>query len=139
MTYKVTNLTGVDRNVRVRGGHRMVRNGQTKVLDIEPMPSFLIDKWRRVGLRFEAASPGELPTADRPEDEREAIQIPDGWRGLSYNERRSLAAKLSDRPINNAAAADRAIEAEIARRQAKAPRERLVETGQPITPDTPQP
>lgn len=57
--------------------------------------------------------------ADEPGD----IEIPDDWKFLSYLPRikggaslRGLATKFSDQPINNAAEAVAAIEAELARR-----------------------
>lgn len=47
---------------------------------------------------------------------RAAVVIPEGWRDLSWQERRSLAAKVSDTPITNGEEANRAIEAELAKR-----------------------
>lgn len=47
---------------------------------------------------------------------RAAVVIPDGWKDLSWQERRSIASKLSDTPISNGEEANAAIEAELARR-----------------------
>ncbi|WP_207642189.1 hypothetical protein [Neorhizobium vignae] len=44
------------------------------------------------------------------------VTIPDGWRDLTWQERRSLASKLSDKPISNGEEANAAIEAELKRR-----------------------
>jgi hypothetical protein len=49
---------------------------------------------------------------------RAAVVIPDGWRDLSWQERRSIASKLSDTPISNGEEANAAIEAELKRRGA---------------------
>ncbi|MDF2797522.1 MAG: hypothetical protein K0R85_266 [Devosia sp.] len=44
------------------------------------------------------------------------VVIPDNWKDLTWQERRSLAAKLSDQPISNGEEANTAIEAELKRR-----------------------
>lgn len=50
------------------------------------------------------------------DESRAAIVIPDDWRDLSWQERRSIASKLSDSPISNGEEANAAIEAELKRR-----------------------
>lgn len=45
-----------------------------------------------------------------------AATIPANWQELSWQERRSLASKLSDTPISNGEEANAAIEAELKRR-----------------------
>lgn len=50
------------------------------------------------------------------DETRAAIVIPDDWRDLSWQERRSIASKLSDSPISNGEEANAAIEAELKRR-----------------------
>lgn len=47
---------------------------------------------------------------------RAAVVIPEGWRDLTWQERRSIAAKVSDTPIANGEEANAAIEAELKRR-----------------------
>lgn len=47
---------------------------------------------------------------------RSAVDIPTTWRDLTWQERRSLASKLSDSPISNGEEANAAIEAELKRR-----------------------
>lgn len=47
---------------------------------------------------------------------RAAVAIPDNWKDLSWQERRSIASKLSDEPIANGEQANAAIEAELAKR-----------------------
>lgn len=49
-------------------------------------------------------------------DARAAVVIPNGWQDLSWQERRSIAAKLSDTPISNGEDANTAIEDELKRR-----------------------
>lgn len=49
-------------------------------------------------------------------DVRAAVAIPDGWRDLSWQERRSIASKVSDAPISNGEEANTAIDAELKRR-----------------------
>lgn len=56
-------------------------------------------------------------TAEPPED-RAAVVIPDDWKDLSWQDKRSLASKLTDDPVRNGADADAAIELEIERRKA---------------------
>jgi hypothetical protein len=51
-------------------------------------------------------------------DTRAAVVIPDGWKNLSWQERRSIASKLSDTPISNGEEANAAIEVELKRRGA---------------------
>jgi hypothetical protein len=46
----------------------------------------------------------------------DAVAIPDNWRDLTWQERRSLASKLSETPISNGEEANAAIEAELKRR-----------------------
>ncbi|WP_029620622.1 hypothetical protein [Pseudorhizobium marinum] len=50
------------------------------------------------------------------DETRSAVSIPDNWRELTWQERRSLASKLSDDPISNGEEANAAIEAELKRR-----------------------
>ena len=54
--------------------------------------------------------------ADETADTRAAVVIPEGWADLTWQERRSIAAKLSDTPISNGEEANAAIEAELKRR-----------------------
>ncbi|MCF6371059.1 hypothetical protein [Rhizobium halophilum] len=49
-------------------------------------------------------------------DERSKVEIPATWKDLTWQERRSLASKLSDDPISNGEEANAAIEAELKRR-----------------------
>lgn len=49
-------------------------------------------------------------------DERLKVEIPANWKDLSWQERRSLASKLSDDPVSNGEEANAAIEAELKRR-----------------------
>jgi hypothetical protein len=72
-----------------------------------------------------AESPDERVTITQPDPIQEpgTIEIPDDWKFLSYLPRirggvslRGLATKFSDQPINSAAEAVAAIEAELARR-----------------------
>lgn len=50
---------------------------------------------------------------------RAAVSIPDNWKELTWQERRSMASKLSDDPISNGEEANAAIEAELKRRASK--------------------
>ncbi len=50
-------------------------------------------------------------------DEGGAVEIPDDWRDLPWQQKRSLASRVSDQAIRNGEDADRAIEAELQRRQ----------------------
>lgn len=68
-----------------------------------------------------AASPPEVSTPSAPEvpasgETADAVEIPDGWRDLSWPARRSLALMLTDSPIVTGEDAERAILAELARR-----------------------
>lgn len=51
------------------------------------------------------------------DETRAAVSIPDNWRELTWQERRSLASKLRDDPISNGEEANSAIEAELKRRR----------------------
>ncbi len=46
-----------------------------------------------------------------------AVEIPDDWQNLPWQQKRSLASRVSDQAIRNGEDADRAIEAELQRRQ----------------------
>lgn len=61
---------------------------------------------------------GAAATSPAPEtdDTRAAVVIVDGWRDLTWQERRSIASKVSDTPIANGEEANAAIEAELKRR-----------------------
>lgn len=50
------------------------------------------------------------------DETRAAVAIPEGWKDLSWQERRSLASKLTDDPVSNGEQANAAIEAELAKR-----------------------
>ena len=64
-------------------------------------------------------APGAPPIDEPLPDEAQPLEpIPDNWRDLTWPQMRSLASKVSDGPIRNGADAERAIEAEIARREA---------------------
>lgn len=49
-------------------------------------------------------------------EERSNVEIPANWRDLTWQERRSLASKLSDDPISNGEEANAAIDGELKRR-----------------------
>ncbi len=53
------------------------------------------------------------------DETRAAVVIPGNWQELSWQERRSLASKLTDDPVSNGEQANAAIEAELKRRAAK--------------------
>ena len=55
----------------------------------------------------------EMPAGVEP---RDAVEIPDGWRDLSWPARRSLASTLTESPIVSGDDAEEAILAELARR-----------------------
>lgn len=59
---------------------------------------------------------GGAGTGGGQTDERAKVEIPSGWKDLSWQERRSIAAKVSDSPIANGEEANNAIEAELKRR-----------------------
>lgn len=58
---------------------------------------------------------GDQPVGGTDGDTKQ-VAIPANWKELSWQERRSLASKLSDKPISNGEEANAAIEAEIKRR-----------------------
>ncbi len=67
------------------------------------------------------AGPPEVPAPSAPEVPanayaHDAIEIPEGWRELSWPARRSLASMLTDTPIVSGEDAEQAILAELARR-----------------------
>lgn len=62
------------------------------------------------------AASSRMPETDAT---RAAVAIPEGWRDLSWQERRSIASKVSDDPISNGEEANAAIEAELKRRGGK--------------------
>lgn len=65
------------------------------------------------------AAPKVAKTAvPETDDTQAAIAIPDNWRELSWQDRRSLASKFSPDPIHNGDEANAAIEAELAKRAA---------------------
>lgn len=71
-----------------------------------------------------AAKAGVPDTAFSPVAEtpalRAAVGIPENWKDMSWQDRRSLASKLTDEAIHNGDEANAAIEAELARRTPKA-------------------
>jgi hypothetical protein len=56
------------------------------------------------------------PRTSETDQTRAAVEIPGGWKDLTWPERRSLASKLSDNPISNGEEANAAIAAELKRR-----------------------
>lgn len=70
-----------------------------------------------------ATEPAKLPstassTVAETAETRAAVVIPEDWKAQSWQERRSLASKLTDAPIHNGEEANAAIEAELAKRAA---------------------
>lgn len=70
----------------------------------------------------EEAPVSEAPTAKSAVTEtpasRAAVEIPANWGTLGWQERRSIASKLTDEPVRNGSDAEAAIRAELARREA---------------------
>ena len=84
---------------------------------------------RRIARLFESAAEVALPATSPPElsrrsaselpsgaDPRDAAEIPDDWRDLSWPARRSLASTLTEGPIVSGDDAEQAILGELARR-----------------------
>ncbi|WP_374900903.1 hypothetical protein [Brucella endophytica] len=65
-----------------------------------------------------AAEPVNMPPVHAGTvTENQPVDIPSNWRDLTWQERRSIASKISDFPIKNGGDADAAIELELERRE----------------------
>lgn len=62
------------------------------------------------------AQTGGRVRVSETDETRAAVKIPDDWKELSWQERRSLASQVSAEPITNGEQANAAIEAELKRR-----------------------
>lgn len=71
-----------------------------------------------VGDQVVGTASGRPRTAETAET-RAAVAIPEDWQSLSWQDRRSLAAQLSDDAVTNGEQANAAIEAELKRRGGK--------------------
>lgn len=88
------------------------------------------DEAMRAALDHAAQSAGERPDVEAPNkrtaasaaaetsETRAAVEIPANWKELGWQDRRSLASKLTDDAVHNGEEANAAIEAELARRAA---------------------
>ena len=85
--------------------------------------SFPLDEWvpvndaalaKRLGTNPVFEAEGAASTASEAPDE---VDIPQDWASLPWPQRRSIASKLSKKPIRDADDAARAISLELARRE----------------------
>jgi len=65
----------------------------------------------------QAGASGAKARTAEPRERQAAVPIPDDWKALSGNDKRSLAAQVSDQPIRTVLDAEAAIEAEVNRRR----------------------
>jgi hypothetical protein len=71
------------------------------------------DRWLRRGV---AEIVADRPESTIEETGPEPVEIPDDWRDQHHMARFALARKLTDEPVDSAAAADDVIAAEVERR-----------------------
>lgn len=92
--------------------HRVVRDGDAKVMTLG-LTKPEAEQWIADQVGVETGRLTLAPVAAVVEAE---VVIPDDWRSLSWQDRRSLASKLTDDPIHNGEEANAAIEAALAAR-----------------------
>jgi hypothetical protein len=102
--------------------HRVIRDADGAVMTLG-LSRTEADQWIKDHLAAQAgkkpeASPSPFTPASETPATRAAVVIPDNWQALGWQERRSLASKLTDDPVHNGEEANAAIEAELARRAA---------------------
>lgn len=110
------NKEGYVRRAVIGDGHFSLRQDVVEAdrKDAVAKTEALVSELDKIGIIEKTPAPQPpVKTADLSATEQSAID--DGtWKALKYFSKRSIAAKLSDKPIQNAADADAAIEAYIA-------------------------
>lgn len=79
------------------------------------------NRWLRRGVATIIASASPAPSAPAPAapaDASDPVVIPDGWQNQHHMARMALARRITAEPVENVAAADAVIAAEVARLQA---------------------
>lgn len=114
---KITNHSDVDLTLPITG--QVVRAGATIRTTrwnlIKGAP--VVANWLRAGVLTADKGAEDAVVLAPPTPESIEVEIPANWRGLTWNERRALAARFSVEPVLNGEDADAAIAAELARRE----------------------
>lgn len=105
----------IARNPRFFDGH--IEDGATRVFIVGKWPA-IIAAYKAAGIEVEeiGGEPVWKPPK-RPAPVPDEIDIPEDWRDLSWQAKRSLAKSLTDVPVINSEQAREVIEAEIERRE----------------------
>lgn len=116
---------GTDKQTRYEAGktyelplascERWIRRGLARWADPEPAPAPQPEPEADPAAADTGEPQAGEPAGDPPAGE---VDIPADWRDLTWQQQRSLAAKLTTDPVGNKAAAVAAIEAELERRAA---------------------
>jgi hypothetical protein len=99
-----------------------VKSGVTKVIVVGNWPK-VVAAYKAAGIPVQQIGDNPPPLAaptERSTGPRKAsgeVDIPADWSKLSWQDKRALVMQLTDYPAINSAEADKAIEAELARRQ----------------------
>ncbi|BAQ18318.1 hypothetical protein [Methyloceanibacter caenitepidi] len=94
------------------------KRGVKKVVVVGDWPA-VVDAYEAAGVEVvteETPRPKTFTEARVEKSGRDVVEIPDDWQEMSWQDKRKLAAQLSDVPVINSAGADAAIMAELDRR-----------------------
>jgi hypothetical protein len=98
--------------------YRVIRNGDARIMTLG-LTKPEAEQWIADQVGVETGRIVPMSVKLRP-DEDAVVDIPDNWRSLTWQDRRSLASKLTSDPIHNGDEANAAIEAALAKRNEQA-------------------
>ena len=105
--------------------YRVIRNGDARIMTLG-LTKPEAEQWIADQVAVETGRLTPMSVKLRPDEAIEEVppegwaDIPDNWRSLTWQDRRSLASKLTDAPIHNGDEANAAIEAALAKRTSAA-------------------
>lgn len=100
--------------------YRVIRDADSMVMT-QGLSQTAAQQWITEHIAAQATvsvKPTSLSPAPETNETRAAVVIPENWKDLSWQERRSIASRLTDDAVRNGEEANAAIEAELTRRAA---------------------
>jgi hypothetical protein len=116
---RLKNVADSPRGIYALSGLEMFSPGEERDVELAPGERASLGSYFRV-VKAESAqeTPAKAPEPAKADPAPDApVPIPADWKALPWQQRRSLASKLTDEPINNGETADRVIAAEVAKRE----------------------
>ena len=116
---RIRNVADSPRGIYTLSGLAMLNPGEERDVELAPGERASLGSYFRV-VKAEAAqeAPAKTPEPVKADAAPDApVDIPADWQALKWQQKRSLASRLTEEPINNGETADRVIAAEVAKRE----------------------